>query len=50
MEALEVPVFIGGHASVSLVDEFKRLGVHPLGTEIEFGLKQLNEVLVSQLT
>lgn len=38
-----VPVFVGGKVSVTVFDALKRMGVEPLGVDVETGLKRLEE-------
>ena len=41
----DVPVFLGGHASVKVHDALKRSGVRVLGTDLKTGLARLLEVI-----
>ena len=41
----DVPVFLGGHASVKVHDALKRAGVRVLGTDLKTGLARLLEVI-----
>lgn len=41
----DVPVFLGGHASVKVHDAVKRSGVRALGTDLNTGLARLLEVI-----
>ena len=41
----DVPVFLGGHASVKVHDALKRAGVKALGTDLKTGLARLLEVI-----
>lgn len=40
-----VPVFIGGRASVEACDALKHAGTEPLGTDVETGLARMAEIL-----
>jgi cobalamin-dependent methionine synthase I len=42
---VELPVFIGGHASVRLRDTIVAAGAHPLGDDIDVALTQLGSTL-----
>jgi len=44
-QQVEVPVFLGGHASVKVHDALKRVGVTALGTDLKTGLARLLEVI-----
>ncbi len=48
VHAATVPVFIGGIASVRFRDAIIRAGAVPVGSDIEQGLKRLNESFVHQ--
>jgi DNA-binding transcriptional MerR regulator/methylmalonyl-CoA mutase cobalamin-binding subunit len=43
VEAAEVPVFMGGRASVRSLDAVRRCGIEPLGTDVDTGLRKLQE-------
>jgi cobalamin-dependent methionine synthase I len=45
VEAADVPVLLGGRASVVSFDGVKRAGVEPLGSDIETGLKRLRDLV-----
>lgn len=45
IDACDVPVFIGGRASVDAYDSLKRAGAEPLGTDVETGLSRMGEIL-----
>ena len=45
VEQCNVPVFIGGRASVDAYDALKRAGTEPLGTDLETGLARMSEIL-----
>ena len=45
VSAVDVPVFLGGHASVKVHDALKRVGVKALGTDLKSGLARLLEVV-----
>jgi DNA-binding transcriptional MerR regulator/methylmalonyl-CoA mutase cobalamin-binding subunit len=46
--AVDVPVVVGGRTSVAHRDEIVRAGAKALGSDIELGLKHLNQVLFSK--
>lgn len=41
----EIPVFVGGHASVKVHDALKRVGIKVLGTDVQTGLARLCDVV-----
>jgi len=41
----DVPVFVGGRASVNVYDALKRAGAEPLGTDVDTGLTRMSEIL-----
>lgn len=41
--AAEVPVFMGGRASVRSLDAVRRCGIEPLGTDVDTGLRKLQQ-------
>jgi DNA-binding transcriptional MerR regulator/methylmalonyl-CoA mutase cobalamin-binding subunit len=43
VEAAEVPVFMGGRASVRSLDAVRRCGIEPLGADVETGLAKLEQ-------
>jgi DNA-binding transcriptional MerR regulator/methylmalonyl-CoA mutase cobalamin-binding subunit len=45
VDGADVPVLLGGRASVVSFDGVKRAGVEPLGSDIETGLKRLRELV-----
>lgn len=45
VETARVPVFIGGRLSIENLDELRRAGAHPLGADIDTGLKHVRSVL-----
>jgi DNA-binding transcriptional MerR regulator len=47
VSSLTVPVFLGGLASVGMMDELDRAGVHVLGTDIDIGIQRLRDLVAS---
>lgn len=45
VQQTDVPVFLGGHASVKVHDALKRAGIRTLGTDLKMGLARLSEVI-----
>ncbi|NRB72638.1 MAG: hypothetical protein HRU51_12055, partial [Xanthomonadales bacterium] len=43
--ASKVPVLMGGRASVRALDALKRIGIEPLGSDADTGLKKLQTVV-----
>lgn len=43
VEAAEVPVFMGGRASVRSLDAVRRCGIEPLGVDVDTGLAKLEQ-------
>jgi cobalamin-dependent methionine synthase I len=43
VEAAEVPVFMGGRASVRSLDAVRRCGIEPLGADVDTGLAKLEQ-------
>ena len=48
VERLGIPVFVGGQASVTAFDAFKRAGAEPLGLDVDQGLSRIAETLSDQ--
>ena len=47
-EEVDVPIFAGGQISVRVFDALKRMGIEPLGVEVDLGLSRLQEQLPLQ--
>lgn len=45
MARAAVPVLVGGRAAVDYHDAIRRAGAHPIGIELDAGLRMLEEVL-----
>lgn len=43
VEAAEVPIFMGGQASVRSLDAVRRCGIEPLGADVDTGLAKLEQ-------
>jgi DNA-binding transcriptional MerR regulator/methylmalonyl-CoA mutase cobalamin-binding subunit len=45
VSSVDVPVCLGGRASIDLMSKLDRIGVYPLGVDIEVGIKRLEQML-----
>jgi DNA-binding transcriptional MerR regulator/methylmalonyl-CoA mutase cobalamin-binding subunit len=43
--AAHVPILLGGQVSINAMDDLKRMGIEPLGTDLDTGLRKLESVV-----